>query len=146
LRASQDALRTQFLNFFPQFFHKYTYILHVLISITRFWYYLITFSSVTNVLTKLIISVFSLCYVSQDLCSTMYSNLSSSCDRLKFNRLTLTVIRKNGNILILEKDKNKPILLISCPKDTADPLSINYLSKAICDAQAVKTSTDLLLL
>jgi type I restriction-modification system DNA methylase subunit len=68
----------------------------------------------------------------------MYSSLSSSCDRLKFNKLTLTVIRKNGNILILEKDKNKPILLISCPKDTADPLSINYLSKAICDAQAVK--------
>ena len=76
--------------------------------------------------------------MSQDLCNTMYTSLSSSCDRLKFNRLTLTVTRKNGNLLILEKVKNKPILLISCPKDTADPLSINYLSKAICDAQAVK--------
>ncbi|MCI4396181.1 MAG: SAM-dependent DNA methyltransferase, partial [Thermoprotei archaeon] len=56
-----------------------------------------------------------------------------------FDNPLFSVVMKNDNILILEKDKNKPILLISCPpKDNTDPLSINYLSKAICDAQAVK--------
>jgi type I restriction-modification system DNA methylase subunit len=64
--------------------------------------------------------------------------LSSLCDRLQFSIPSLSIVKKIDSLLVLEKDKNKPVLLISCPKDIVDPLSINYLSKAICEAQAIK--------
>lgn len=66
------------------------------------------------------------------------SGLSSLCDRLQFSIPSLSIVKKSDSLLVLEKDKKKPVLLISCPKDIADPLSINYLSKAICEAQAIK--------
>lgn len=65
--------------------------------------------------------------------------MSSLCDRLQFSIPSLSIVKKTDSLLVLEKDKNKPVLLISCPKDIADPLSTNYLSKAICEAQAIKT-------
>lgn len=67
------------------------------------------------------------------------TGLSSLCDRLQFSLPSLSIVKKSDSLLVLEKDKNKPVLLISCPKDIADPLSINYLSKAICEAQAINT-------
>ena len=77
--------------------------------------------------------------MSLELCNMTFSTLKTLCDRFKFNKLTLTVISKGKYFLVLEKDTNKPILLISCPKDSSsDPLSLAYLQKAVCDAQEVK--------
>jgi len=67
------------------------------------------------------------------------TGVSSICERLQINSPNLSVVQKSDSLLVLEKDKNKPVLLISCPKDIADPLSIDYLSKAIYEAQAIKT-------
>jgi type I restriction-modification system DNA methylase subunit len=58
---------------------------------------------------------------------------------LHLNIPSLNIVQKSDSLLVLEKDKNKPILLISCPNDITDPLSAEYLSKAICEAQAIKT-------
>jgi type I restriction-modification system DNA methylase subunit len=66
------------------------------------------------------------------------AGLSSICERLQFDNPSLNIVQKSGNLLVLEKDKNRPVLLISCPKDIADPLSVDYLSTAICEAQAIK--------
>lgn len=77
--------------------------------------------------------------MSLELCNMTFSTLKTLCDRFKFNKLTLTVVSKGKYFLVLDKDNNKPILLISCPKDgSSDPLSLAYLQKAVCDAQEVK--------